>query len=130
LFYLDTVDHFFNNFGLVISGLLEVILVVWIARQLGTLRDHVNATSYLRVGTGWSISLAVVTPVLLLVMTLYNLWTEIREPYEGYPQTGLLALGWLLVLLAVVLSVLASRLRDRGPAWLAAGSSSPTAEME
>ncbi|HEX5511018.1 MAG TPA: sodium-dependent transporter [Actinomycetales bacterium] len=130
LFYLDTVDHFFNNFGLVISGLLEVILVAWIARQLGPLRDHVNATSYLRVGTGWTISLAVITPVLLLVMTLYNLWNEIREPYEGYPRSGLLALGWLLVLAAVVLAFLASRIRDRGPAWLAAGSTSPAAEME
>ncbi len=130
LFYLDTVDYFFNNFGLVISGLLEVILIAWIARQLGPLRDHVNATSYLRVGTGWTISLAAITPVLLLVMTLYNVWNELREPYEGYPRSGLLALGWLLVLAAVVLAFVASRIRDRGPAWLAAGNSSPNAEME
>lgn len=115
LFYLDTIDHFFNNFGLVISGLLEVVLVAWVARQLNPLRQHVNAISYLRVGLGWTISLTVITPVLLIVMTLYNFWNELQEPYEGYPQTGLVALGWAMVLVAAVLAVGASRLKDRGP---------------
>ncbi|MGH3434668.1 MAG: sodium-dependent transporter, partial [Thermocrispum sp.] len=32
LFYLDTIDHFLNNFGLVISGLLEVVLLAWVAK--------------------------------------------------------------------------------------------------
>ena len=36
LFYLDTVDHFVNAYGLVVAGLAEVLLVAWIAGPSAT----------------------------------------------------------------------------------------------
>jgi neurotransmitter:Na+ symporter, NSS family len=116
LYYLDTVDHFLNNFGLVLAGLLEVILVAWVARQLGPLAEHVNATSYIRAGAWWRWSLMVVTPVLLGALTVYNFWTEVQVRYEDYPVSGLLVLGWGAVLLTGVLGVVFASLRDRGTA--------------
>ncbi len=116
LYYLDTVDHFLNNFGLVLAGLLEVIFVAWVVRQLDPLAEHVNATSYIRAGGWWKWSLMVITPVLLGVMTAYNLWTELQTRYEDYPLSGLIVLGWGGVVLVLVIGAVMPLFRDRGPA--------------
>ena len=109
LFYLDTVDHFVNAYGLVIAGLAEVLLIAWVARTLEEQRSHVNEVSYVRLGAWWTISLKFITPVLLGFMVLYGLWQELKENYEGYPTSGLLLVGvggvMLTLLLAAALSL-------------------------
>ena len=42
LYYLDTIDHFINSYGLALSGLVEVVLVAWILRQVGPLQEFIN----------------------------------------------------------------------------------------
>lgn len=111
LFYLDTVDHFINNFGIVVCGLGEVVLIAWVARELNTMQDHLNATSYFRAGWWWKGSLLVVTPLLLGSMTVYNLWTEVTTRYEDYPLSGLLVVGWGAVVLAIVAGVVFHQIR-------------------
>lgn len=101
LFYLDTADRFLNNFGLVLCGLGEIILIGWVARELNSMQEHLNATSYFKAGWWWKGSLLVITPVLLGVMTVYNLWTEITTRYEGYPLSGLIVIGWGAVVLSL-----------------------------
>jgi NSS family neurotransmitter:Na+ symporter len=115
LFYLDTVDHFVNNFGLVIAGLMEVLLVAWIARVLDQQRDHLNDISFVKMGLWWTMSLRFITPVLLTFMVLYQfVWVELREPYGGYPTSGLLIIGWGGVALTLVLALVLS-LNRRAP---------------
>jgi len=114
LFYLDTIDRFLNNFGLVISGLVEVVLIAWVARRLPALSEHINATSFIRVGTWWKVSLMYITPILLGAMTVYNLWNEVQTQYSGYPVSGLLVLGWGAVLVTLVIAVSMSLVKDRG----------------
>ncbi len=115
LYYLDTVDRFVNNFGLIFAGLAEVILIAWIARQIGPLQAHINQGSYLRVGWWWTISLMVVTPVLLSVMAAINLYQEITNRYEDYPLSGLLVMGWGTVLITLVLAFVLQALRRHEP---------------
>lgn len=115
LFYLDTADHFLNNFGIVIGGLLEVILIAWVARQVGPLARHIDAISYLRTGAWWKVSLLVITPVLLGAMTIYNFYTEVTTRYEDYPLSGLVVLGWGAFVLCLVLGLALTMVRDRGP---------------
>jgi neurotransmitter:Na+ symporter, NSS family len=105
LFYLDTVDHFVNAYGLVVAGLLQVLLVVWISRTLAEQRDHINATSYVQMGTWWTVSLKYVTPVLLTFMIGWSLWEELRENYEGYPTSGLLFIGGGGVLITLLIAL-------------------------
>jgi NSS family neurotransmitter:Na+ symporter len=111
LYYLDVVDRFVNNFGLIFAGLAEVILIAWIARQLGPLQAHINRDSYLRVGWWWTISLMVITPVLLSVMAAINVYQEITNRYEDYPLSGLLVMGWGVVLVTLILAFVLQRLR-------------------
>lgn len=115
LFYLDTIDRFINNYGLVVAGLAEVLLVAWIAKTLQQQRDHINAISYVRVGAWWTVSLKFITPVLLTFMIIYNtFWVELRENYSGYPTSGLLILGVGSVLLTLVFSLVLA-LNSRAP---------------
>ena len=114
LFYLDTVDRFINNFGIVIGGLLEVIFIAWVARRVGAISSHADAMSYVRTGAWWKVSMLVITPVLLGAMTIYNIYTEFNERYADYPLSGLIALGWGAVALCVVIGVAMSLVRDRG----------------
>jgi NSS family neurotransmitter:Na+ symporter len=115
LFYLDTIDHFVNQYGLVLAGLAEVLLVGWIAKTLEAQREHINDISYVKLGAWWTVSLRFITPVLLTVMVVYNtFWVELRENYSGYPSSGLLFLGVGAVLLTLVLA-LALSLNSRVP---------------
>lgn len=111
LFYLDTVDHFINNYGLVVVGLVEVVLLAWVVRQLGTLREHLNDVSYVKLGRWWTIVLTVITPVLIGYVTIYSAIQEFDEAYEGYPTSGLLVLGLGVVVLTFALAVVLSLVR-------------------
>ncbi|MCW8819386.1 MAG: sodium-dependent transporter, partial [Ignavibacteriaceae bacterium] len=44
LFWLDIVDHFINNYGLVVAGLLECIVVGWFF-NIDIIRKHLNKVS-------------------------------------------------------------------------------------
>lgn len=115
LFYLDTIDHFVNNYGLIVAGLAEVLLVAWIARTLNAQRDHINDISYIRLGAWWTVSLKFITPLLLTFMIIYNtFWVELRENYSGYPTSGILFLGVGAVLLTLMFA-LALSLNSRAP---------------
>jgi NSS family neurotransmitter:Na+ symporter len=108
--YLDIVDRFINNYGVVLAGLVEVILISWVVKELANLREHINQVSDVYIGKWWNVFLSIITPLVLIFMTVLNLIEEVSEPYGGYPTGGLLLMGWGVVLLAIVLSfVLQSR---------------------
>ena len=113
LYYLDTIDHFINNYGLVLSGLIEVILVAWVVRQLRDLQQFSNENAYIRLGSWWVYCLSIITPVILIVITAFNIYNEFANPYEGYPASGLIVLGGGAVALAIVLGFVFQALRWR-----------------
>jgi len=102
LYYLDTIDHFINNYGLVLSGLIEVILVAWVVRQLRNLQEFANENAYIRLGSWWVLALSTITPVLLIIITAFNIYNEFANPYEGYPASGLILLGGGAAVLVIV----------------------------
>lgn len=102
LYILDIVDHFINNFGIVFAGLLEVILIGWLF-GLNKLKDHINPISDFRVGTWWNVMLIAVTPLVLGYMAVANLIGDLTAPYEGYPTSALLVMGWLVVIAVVIM---------------------------
>jgi len=108
------VDHFTNQYGIVLGGLLEVILVAWIAGKLGEYREHANRISYVRLGGWWNICLRWITPVLLTCMLLMTLLNEFSKPYEDYPYSGLLAFGWSVLGIILIGALYFTRLRQEG----------------
>ncbi len=113
LYYLDVIDHWMNNFGLALSGLVEVILVAWVVRQLRTLQQHINERSYVRIGNWWIFALTIITPILLGVVTAFNLYNELTGRYGEYPLSGLLIMGWGLAIGLVGLAFVFQGMRSR-----------------
>ncbi|MCT1689807.1 sodium-dependent transporter [Brevibacterium sp. p3-SID960] len=100
---LDVVDAFANNIGIVGGALLSIILVVWAKRATPLLRDHLNAISSFRIGTVWTVCLAVITPIVLGFMLISQIIAFITEGYTG---TSADAIGWIvLAVLAVAAAV-------------------------
>jgi len=122
LYYLDAVDHFINNYGLVLSALVEVIFVAWVVRQLGSLQDHLNERSYVSAGRWWILALTIITPVLLGIVTAFNLYSELTSRYGDYPLSGLLVFGWGTAILVIVVGFVLQRVRSRGGAATASGT--------
>ena len=111
--YLDIVDRFINNYGIVLAGLVEIIALGWFFK-LSVYRDHVNLVSDIRIGYWWDVCLKVITPIVLIVMTGYNLYQEFFvSPYgDGAYTTGqLFTFGWLLSIVVIVLSFFVQRIR-------------------
>jgi neurotransmitter:Na+ symporter, NSS family len=115
LYYLDVVDRFINNYGLVAAVLVEVIFAAWVVRRLGTLQDHINRNSYIRAGWWWIVCLTFITPVLLIVVTIYNLYQEITTPYGDYPWSGLIILGFGTAIACIVAGFVLQSIRTREP---------------
>lgn len=104
LTFLDIVDYFMNQFGIVFTGLVEVLLLAWFFK-LSTLRAHINELSDLRVGYWWEVCLRYITPIVLLIMGATNFYNEIvKGPYEGYALSQVVVAGWAIAIGVFVLS--------------------------
>lgn len=121
LYILDAADYFINNFGIALVGLTEVILIAWVLRQLPRFQRHANWVSDVRLGGWWVGALGLVTPLLLGYQLFETFRTTLTEGYEGYPTAFLVAAGWSVAALAVLIGiVLALRPWDQRALDLAA----------
>lgn len=105
VFLLDTADHFINNFGVAMAGLVQVVVVAWVLRRLGDLWEHADAISDIRLGRWWTASLTVLTPLLLGWMMIDNVRTVLAEGYEGYPAVVVLTAGWGVAVAVLLVGV-------------------------
>lgn len=102
LYWLDIVDHYINQYGLVLAGILECVIVGWFLKAR-VLRTHINAVSDWSINRLWDFAISILTPGILLVIFITNLIGEFRKPYGGYDVSALVLLGglWLLATLLV-----------------------------
>lgn len=92
--FLEIVDHFITNFGLVTIGLLECIVFGWMFR-LSKLRNHANKTSDILLGRWWDILIKYVIPAILIILLIMAIINNVtNNPYPSYPS-------WLVVLFGI-----------------------------
>ncbi len=104
LLLLDIVDHFINNFGVLIGGLIEIVFVVWFC-NIDELRIHANSTSEIKVGMLWTNSLRFLVPAMLGFMLISNFISDLSESYGGYSTTATLIYGWSNLLLCAAFAL-------------------------
>lgn len=114
LYVLDTLDAFVNSFGILAAALIAIVVVVWLARKLSNLRNHLNDHGTFKLGHFWTALVAVVIPVALLVLLVQDFLTQLAEPYGGYPQEFVNIFGWGMVVFLIVGGVILSLIPWRG----------------
>src|SRR5690625_176598 len=119
--FLDAADYFINQFGVAALGLVEVILIAWVLRKLGTFKTHADEISDIKLGSWWTISLAVITPIVLGYMMFELLRLNITKGcvgegnttgnYEGYSDAFIMWSGWSVAIGALVIGIILALVR-------------------
>jgi NSS family neurotransmitter:Na+ symporter len=106
--WLDIVDHFLNQYGLITVGIVEALVIGWLYRtdklkahivsNLGLSGAHHKVFDYVVLQL-WMYCIRFITPVALGIAIVHSLIQEFATPYSGYPISGIIILGvgWLLV---------------------------------
>lgn len=98
--FVDIIDHFANNIGVVAGAILSIIWVTWLNRALlPKLMNHINNISSFKVGKGWAFMLTVVTPVSLIVALALSVFGLVTKGYDEYSMGVQLVLGWGVVMI-------------------------------
>lgn len=87
LYWLDIIDHYLNDFGLITVGILECYIIGHIYGP-EKLVKHSNQISEIEIGRNWVYSIKYVTPIILGAIIFVKL-TEISEGYGDYPTWAL-----------------------------------------
>jgi len=106
LLWLDILDYFLLNYGLVIVGILECILIGWIFKA-SKLRKHINQAGDARLPKLWDVCVKFISPAVLALLLFNTLSKEIAEPYSGYPRVATIMIGrdWLILALIAALFI-------------------------
>lgn len=111
--FVDIIDYFANNIGIVGGGLFSIILVSWFRRPLlNELKNHINAVSSLKLGLGWEILLTVITPLSLLIALVLTIKSVLTEGYGEYSAQVLWSVGGGCLAVFILGAMLFSRLKD------------------
>jgi NSS family neurotransmitter:Na+ symporter len=113
IYVLDIVDHYINQFGILLVAVVSMLVVAWGLRALPMLADHLNHNGSIHIGTWWRVLISIITPLALAYILIDKLITDLDEPYEGYPQWMLLTFGWGAAVAVIVFGFLATAVRWR-----------------
>lgn len=115
LYWLDITDHFVNDFNLIMIGVFQCFVVGWLFGS-GKIRKYFNETSTIKFGRWWDAMIRVVTPLVLLYISVSYLIENIRNNYDGYDTSYILIGGWGMVVLTIVAGFVLTFIRARNPA--------------
>ncbi len=108
LMFLDLVDYFANNFGLILIALAEVTTVGLILRRLPVYQNHANFVSDIKLGAFWKVSLLVITPLMLGYMLIDGTIQNIQKNYGDYPTQFVVTYGWSLAAAFIIVAFMIS----------------------
>ncbi len=107
---LDLTDAFINSFGIVAVTLVIVLTISVGYSALPTLRNHLNSVSTFKVGRGWQLLVAGVTPVVLGYTLINSIQERLTEGYGEMPAMFVNIFGWGMVIALVVIAWLLSKI--------------------
>ena len=109
LYLLDIADHFVTNYGLVIGGILECLLVGWVLKA-HVLRSHINKQGS-SIPAIWNLLIRYTTPIILVYLLYLTFVGDLAKNYGDYPTDQLILYGggWLLICLLAALVLAFSR---------------------
>ena len=113
LHLVDIADHFIANFGLVIIGLVECIILGWLY-SVHKLRNHANEHSEIKIGQWWDILIKYIIPAILVTILTVSIIDNVSNPYLGYPWWAIVGLGVLPLLILITAAIILMKIKGRG----------------
>lgn len=112
LYWLDIVDYFMNNFGLLLVGIVMCIAAGWFY-NIKSIRGYANGQSDFTIGAWWDFCIRVLTPVVVGALFITNVIDRIRTAYGGYPRIAEFIGGWLVIGIFIAVGVLLFKKKRR-----------------
>jgi NSS family neurotransmitter:Na+ symporter len=119
IFVLDIVDHFINQFGILLVAVVSMLVIAWGVRALPLLAAHLNHGGSVPIGAWWRVLISVVAPLALAYVLVRAFLDDLETPYGDYPQWMLLTFGWGAAVAVVVVGFAAARIPWRSGTSLA-----------
>ena len=105
--WLDIFDHWANDYGLVIVGLLQCVIVGYFFKT-DTLRDYINQVSEIKLWGWWELCIRIITPLVLAYLIFSNFMAEMtRDSLYGATGTDFDRYLWIAPASFAVLFVIA-----------------------
>ena len=104
LYWLELIDHFIANFGLVTIGLLECIILGWIF-PIKQFRNHANKTSEIQIGAWWDALIKIIIPTILFILLVVSITDNVINPFNGYTWDILLIGGIIPLGIIFIISI-------------------------
>jgi NSS family neurotransmitter:Na+ symporter len=112
LFWLDIVDYFMNNFGLLAIGVLMCVAVGWCYKHK-EIREYANSKSDFTIGKWWDFCVRYLTPVVVGALFITNVVDRVKSAYGGYARIAEFLGGWLVIAVFVLVAVLLFKKKGR-----------------
>ncbi len=112
LYWLDIVDYFMNNFGLLVVGILMCVAVGWFYKH-EEIREYANSKSDFTIGRWWDFSVKYLTPIVVGALFVTNVVERVKAAYGGYSRIAELLGGWLVIMVFVVVAVILFKKKGR-----------------
>ncbi len=109
VYVLDIIDHFINRFGILLVAVVSMLLLSWVFRKTGLLREHLNRDGSVQLGRWWLGLIGVFTPAVLTFILVNEVIDNLQTPYGDYPTWMLSTLGWGTAAAVAVAGVLIAR---------------------
>ena len=107
---LDLTDAFINSFGIVAVSLAIIMTVSAGYGALPVLRNHLNSVSSFKVGRGWQLLAAGLTPIVLGYTLINSIQERLADGYGDMPSLFVGVFGWGMALSLPVIAWLLSKL--------------------
>jgi neurotransmitter:Na+ symporter, NSS family len=125
---LDIVDHFINQYGILLVAVVSTVAVAWWIRGLPTLAAHMNRTGSVHLGRWWVVLVGGVIPVALSFVLVQQAIADVSTTYGDYPGWMVAVFGWGVVAAVIVFALLAARGRWRPETEVAEFPAEPVEE--
>ena len=112
LYLLDIVDHFIANYGLVLIGLIECLILGWIFKAY-KLREHANETAEIKIGKWWDFLIKYFIPIFLIILLFVGIYQNIIEPYMDYELWIIFVVGVIPIIIMFIISLIFMKFKQK-----------------
>lgn len=112
LYWLDIVDYFMNNYGLLVVGILQCIAIGYFYNYR-KMREYANSKSDFAIGPWWDFCVKYLTPIVVGFLFITSIVDRVSTSYGGYSRFAEFLGGWLILIIFIIVAVILYKKKGR-----------------